>query len=462
MGRFRLRTLPLLFAVVAAAPLRAAELVTPPPPPIERIRGLADRWESGALSADEKDELLRSVITELLRTGALEPSARPHGQPAAPTAGPSAGRVIAVYPDRNTTQLVIEARQPLVAGSLVYAGPEEVQATLDDLMARSGDLYYYSASTPGKARIRASDSVVTQKSRTLESPSALQLKIQETYTFEQKRLAEVTAVQDGRAMIDRGTLHEVRERDIYKIFDSRGAYKGFLEIRGIGDLQSSGVLYNRMEDGHHRALTTVPGDRSVFVGQRKLMALGILAGFAPRRREEFGKHEEADGGGLAWDLMFKNGWGVELLFGGYQRVMSASKRVVEPPEPSLKNVTNVEKFDMKVVYYAPFVVKKNFFFPSVVSPFVVVGGSVVRASLQFYELYQDPNAFPSPVFHENAWTASRTTVAPIAGAGVDFFPARLIRPRVDARWFAGPTLRAGHKTLNTEMLTLSFSLFSAW
>lgn len=423
---------------------------------------MAERLRSGRLSATEKDELMGELIGQLLRAGSLEPPTAPPAPAGAPSSELLPTKVIAVYRDRNTTKLVIEAREPLVSGSLMYVGPEELQVTLGDVLARSGNLAYYSASTPGKAPIEEGDAVIPRQKRVLKAPSPLRLKIEDAYTFEGKRRGEITAVQDGRAMIDRGTLHEVRERDLYKIFDSSGGYKGFLEIRGIGDLQSSGVLYNRVEDRHRRVLATVPGDRTVFVGQRKLMALGILAGFAPRRREEFGKREEADGGGLAWDLMFKNGWGVELLFGGYQRVMSASKRVVKPPEPTLKNVTSLEKLDMKVVYYAPLLVKKNFFFPSVVSPFVVIGGAPVRASLQFYELYHDPNASPPSGIQENAWSASRTTVAPIAGAGVDFFPARLIRPRVDVRWFAGPTLHAGHKTLNTEMLTLSFSIFSAW
>lgn len=433
----------------------AAELAPAQADPMGRIRGLADRWESGELSTAEKDELLRSVVTQMLRSGALEKPAGPPGSQAAPASTASGNKVIAVYPDRNTTQVVIEARQPLVAGSLVFAGPEELQVTLDDVLARSGDLYYYSASTPGKARIHINDAVVTQQKRKIETPSALTLKIQETYTFEQKRLGEITAVQDGRAMIDRGTLHEVRERDIYKIYDSSGGYKGFLEIRGIGDLQSSGVLYNRMEDRRKLALKTVPGDRTVFVGQRKLLALGVLTGIPMRRRTEYAAREKAVGGGLAWDLMFKNGWGFELMFGLFQRNLSSSEVLA----PDLNN-TDLQKLDSKAVYYAPFVVKKNFFFPAVVSPFLMAGGTFVEASLKYHELHSHPGV--PPIRTDETWADSRATVAPVFGAGVDFFSARLIRPRIDFRWIAGPTLRAGHKTFNTETGLLSFSVFSAW
>lgn len=457
---FGLRAFLVVFLLGAVAvPAPAAELAPAKPDPTERMRALAERWESGELTAAEKDELIRSFIVESLRAG---PPGRQASPPAAaPTSELLPTKVIAVYPDRNTTKLVIESRQPLISGTLMYAGPRELQVTLGDLLARSGDLAYYSASTPGKAPIKEGDAVIPRQRRVLDTPSPLRLKIEETYTFEQKRFGEVTAVQDGRAMIDRGTLHEVRERDLYKVLDSSGATKGFLEIRGIGDLQSSGVLYNRMEDRRPRALSTAPGDRTVFIGQRKLMALGFLGGFSPIRREEFGKKEKTEGLGLAWDLMFKNGWGVELLFGAYQRVMYAGKLLVEHTPPA-REVTSLEKFDMKVIYYAPFVVKKNFFFPSTVSPFVLLGGSVVESSISFHHQHVNPNIFPNSTLVDQTWTDSATTVAPVFGGGVDFFPARLIRPRFDVRWFAGPTLHAGRKHLNTEMLTLSFSLFSAW
>jgi hypothetical protein len=441
-----------VLSCLSAAPrARAAELVKPKADRLEKIRALAERLEAGELSGAEKDDLLRSLATELLRSGALQPDPRPSGPAAGSEYFPN--KVIAAYADRNATKLVIETREPMVAGTLVYAGPEEVQVTLNDLLSRSRDLYYYSASAPGKARVREGDAVVTGRKRTLETPSALRLKIEETYTFEQKRRGVVTAVQDGRAMIDRGTLHEVRERDIYRVSDASGAYKGFLEIRGIGDLQSSGVLYDRIEDRRKRAGQVAPGDQTLFVGQRKLMALGGLVGFSPRIRREFGYDEKIVGGGLAWDLMFKNGWGLEILFGGYDRTMSSGRLEFDP------TFRTDELVKWKVSYIAPIVVKKNFFFPSVVSPFVIAGGSVIDATLR-YQLYHKTFA-PSSEHLENV-RVTRTTFGPLLGAGVDFFPARLIRPRLDFRWQTGPTLHAAHKTLNTETMLLSLSVFSAW
>lgn len=218
----------------------------------------------------------------------------------------AAGRVIAVYGDRNSTKLVIEAREPLVAGTNVYAGTDEVAATLGDLLSKSGELLYYGASVPGKADLEVGDEVVTARRR-IAAPNPLRLKITEAYTFEQKREGEVTAVQDGRAMIDRGTLHEVRERDLYRVYGPDNRYKGLLEVRGIGDLQSSGLLYNALEDTRREALAARPGDRVVFVGQRKLFGLGLAGGQAAGRADAFGEFEKTAGGGLVWSIIFRDG-----------------------------------------------------------------------------------------------------------------------------------------------------------
>ena len=81
--------------------------------------------------------------------------------------------------------------------------------------------------------------------------------------------------------------------------------------------------------------------------------------------------------------------------------------------------------------------------------------------MTFHDFHFSTRVFPNYI-SDVTIEDSNTTVAPILGGGVDFFPARLIRPRIEFRWIAGPTLHAGHKTLNTEIGLLSLSLFSAW
>lgn len=367
----------------------------------------------------------------------------------------AAGRVIAVYPDRNTTKLVIETREPLVAATNVYAGPDEVEVTLGDVLSRSGELYYFSASVAGKADIKTGDAVLTKRERRLETPNPLRLKVSESYTFEQKRKAEVTAVQDGRAMIDRGTLHEVRERDLYRIYGPDGRYKGLLEIRGIGDLQSSGVLYNALEDRRRDALRTAPGDRVVFAGQRKLFALGLVGGGMASTEKVLGRPETSFGGGLLWNLVFRDGWGVEVLFGGYYRELIVKRS----PERILGQSHTIEDVKRSVIFLAPVWLKKNFFYPSVVSPFVAAGVSPFRARLW----YRRNHTNTQPGYSETTEDEDETfSVGPVLGTGVEFFPARFFRPRFEVRWFDAPALRAGRESFYPGMTVYSLGFFTTW
>lgn len=48
-----------------------------------------------------------------------------------------------------------------------------------------------------------------------------------------KKNAVVTVVEGDKILINRGSLHEVDKRDIYKIYDVHGKYKGMLELRGV-------------------------------------------------------------------------------------------------------------------------------------------------------------------------------------------------------------------------------------
>lgn len=372
----------------------------------------------------------------------------------------AAGRVIAVYPDRNTTKLVVEAREPLVAASNVFVGPDEVQATLGDVLSRSGDLYYFSASVPGKADVKIGDEVLTQRERRLETPNPLRLKISENYTFEQKRKGEVTAVQDGRAMIDRGTLHEVRERDLYRVYGADKRYKGLLEIRGIGDLQSSGELYNALEDRRRDALKTAPGDRVVFAGQRKLFALGLVGGVQPSNGRAFGVPENSTGAGLLWGLTFRDGWGVEVLFGYYGRDLKESRVV---GSTSFGNARIDERLSRSARFLAPIWLKKSFFFPAIVSPYLAAGGSLFMGDLRYESVYTPPNAvmlgIPNTYINDKG---KSLTVVPVLGGGVEFFPARFFRPRLEVRWFDGPTMHAGPETFDTESAFVSAGFFTAW
>lgn len=359
------------------------------------------------------------------------------------------GKVIAVYPDRDTTKFIVESRDPMVAGRMVYVGPDSVPVTLGDLLSRTEQYHYYGASVPGKPKIDKGDAVSSEKKSS--GASALQFRIEEKYVFEQKRRAAITAVQGVHAMIDRGTLHEVRERDIYRLYDSSGRYKGLLEVAGLGDLQSSGKLYNRLEDRRRNALTARPGDRAVFAGQRKLFALGLMGGIRSTNETVINEKETTFGGGLLWNVTFQDGWGAEVLFGGFSR---EGKGKIETFSGPFFTLENLDQGSRTAKFIAPIWLKKNFFYPSVVSPFLGAGLSLFTGKNEYSRFV--------PGSTEVKGSKTVTTVVPVLGGGVEFFPGRFFRPRIEARYFRGPKIDAGGNIYNTESLFYSFGFLTAW
>lgn len=365
-------------------------------------------------------------------------------------------KVIASFHDRQSTKLILESRQPLVSGRPVYIGPERITASLGDLLSRSDPAYYYGAVIAGKKDIPSGTEVSLDGPTAGELPPTLlsdpkiqSFKLSERYTFDQKRRGEVTARQGDRAMIDRGTMHEVQERDLYRVYDSSSRYKGMLEIHGMGDFQSSGRLYNRLEDFNRRAAWTEPGDRVEFVGQRKLFALGAVGAVNSRSQKILNRSEEAFGAGLLWNVTFQDGWGAEVFFGMFSRGGNAKiSHLGQGPFPTLI----IEENEVDAKFVLPMWFKKNFFYPSTVSPFLAVGFSFLRGTNSYETTGSNASSTDKRIF----------TVAPMLGGGVEFFPGRFFRPRLEVRYFNGPLLRAGPTSFRTESVFYGAGFATSW
>lgn len=361
-------------------------------------------------------------------------------------------KVIASFHDRQSTKLIIESRQPLVSGRPVYIGPERITASLGDLLSRSDPAYYYGAVIAGKKDIPSGTEVSLDgptgeiPPTLLKDPKVQSFKLSERYTFDQKRLGEVTAMQGDRAMIDRGTMHEVQERDLYRVYDSSRHYKGMLEIHGMGDFQSSGRLYNRFEDFNRRAAYTAPGDRVEFVGQRKLFALGVVGAVNSSSQKILNRTEESFGAGLLWNVTFQDGWGAEVFFGLFSRGGSGQSSYGTFPN----HIIETNEVDAKFVL--PIWLKKNFFYPSTVSPFLAAGFSFLRGTNSYETMGSIASSTDKRVF----------TVVPMLGGGVEFFPGRFFRPRLEVRYFNGPTLRAGPTSFRTESVFYGAGFATSW
>ncbi|MDP3544384.1 MAG: hypothetical protein Q8T11_18120 [Elusimicrobiota bacterium] len=361
-------------------------------------------------------------------------------------------KVIASFHDRQSTKLIIESREPLVSGRPVYIGPERITASLGDLLSRSDPAYYYGAVIAGKKDIPSGTEVSLDgpagelPPALLNDPKIKSFKLSERYTFDQKRRGEVTARQGDRAMIDRGTMHEVQERDLYRVYDSSSRYKGMLEIHGMGDFQSSGRLYNRLEDFNRRAAWTEPGDRVEFIGQRKLFALGVVGAVNSRSQKILNRTEESFGAGLLWNVTFQDGWGAEVFFGLFSRGGSDQTGYGTFPN----HVIETNSVDAKFVL--PIWFKKNFFYPSTVSPFLAAGFSFLRGTNSYETMGSIASSTDKRIF----------TVVPVLGGGVEFFPGRFFRPRLEVRYFNGPTLRAGPTSFRTESVFYGAGFATSW
>lgn len=390
-------------------------------------------------------------------------------QEAPSTDGPVKAKVLTAYTRNNTTKLVIESNGPLVSGRNVYVGSKAVPVTVDELLSRTENDYYYNASASGKLDINRDDIVNFEQPKApfvLPIPGVVTVAIKEHYTFEQKDKGEITAVQGDRAMIDRGSLHEVRERDLYKIYDPAGKYKGLLELRGIGDYQSQGKVYTPLSQRlRHRDVPARIGDRVTFAGQRKLFGLGCQGGVRTSNDVFLGKAEQSFAGGLIWDLTFPAGWGVEMLFGTYGRSADASYNAafgpgVFPPFNNSPRLSYEIDRNVSTYYIAPIWLKKNLFYPSVVSPFVAVGLSFVRVRNHYKAVFLDRANGLNDFTSEE--TKNANTVAPTLGLGVEFFQARFFRPRLEVRYFNGPRVTAAGNTYATDSIYVSAGFLSTW
>lgn len=364
-------------------------------------------------------------------------------------------RLIEAYQDGGSTKFILESRTPLVTGRSVYAGVREEALTIGDQMSRKEGLYYYAASAPGKLNIRPGDPIRLDRTTTSSLPKAVIDSLRPGAGFEQKNVAEVTAVQGDRILIDKGTLHEVHERDLYRILDASGNFKGNVEVRGIGDQQSSAILSNALGARTGAGLSAQPGDYAVFMGQRRMFSFGLLYGQRLEKSQILFAADKSFGGGVLWNISFYNGWGLETLLGYYTR---------EGEDETVIDVKNAPErvfvYDKRHArYLLPVSLKKNFFRHFLVSPFAAAGGYI------FMGEHTHSTAGPSHSINRDLpveQTTGMRGIYPQFGFGLDFFPTRLVRPRIEVRHFHGPNIAARGNVFRTASTIYSAGVMATW
>lgn len=376
-------------------------------------------------------------------------------KPAAPpvTAGPEgaapAFKVIDAYVKGGSTHLIVQSPQELVVGRSLYIGKQETPVTIGELLSEKGSLYVYHVSAPGTPRLAVGDAVLLETTRKESVPSAILGSLSARKGFEQKSVVEIRAVQGDRAMIDKGTMQQIHEHDLYRILDASGTYKGYLEVRGIGDLQSSAILDVK------RGFEVRPGDYGTFVGRRRELAFGPIVSAGFKNRQISYARETSLGGGLLMGMTFYNGWGIETVLGYFNR-QGKDEGLVVVNTLTATPVRETQRSSRSAKLIAPTWVKKNFNYPGLVSPFLAAGAYWLDMSSSF-EVFSLNGNYTTASYHQ-----AKRGLYPVIGAGIELFPARFFKPRVEVRHFIAPKTTAGGNEFKAEGTYYAFSITTSW
>ncbi|OGS21327.1 MAG: hypothetical protein A2252_08790 [Elusimicrobia bacterium RIFOXYA2_FULL_39_19] len=261
-----------------------------------------------------------------------------------------------------------------------------------------------------------------------------------------KKEGKIRRIENNLVEIDKGSIHKVRERDIYNVFDSTtGKYKGKLEVDAIADAVSIGSTYNRNKYQMNK------DDKIKYYGQRKVFGLGVIGGGTANefpsatKQLDLEKHICIRGAGLLWEWSFKNGWGVQWLLGSYVYKTAVPNRTFiiyqDPYTIFKKRIDNQYEIELM----SPVIFKKNFFYPSTVSPYLGLGIGYLRN--QFYNyIFEDYFYYDQPNYYHpghivdsfrkitNNDTKEIQYLLPFPVIGIEFFSSHLVHITFDAKY----------------------------
>ena len=310
------------------------------------------------------------------------------------------GKVVDAYLEGTTTYMLIEARRMLNTFQTVYLHGG-IPITVKEVMSvrETEGVYYYRGFTPEKVRVLPGENVffeITKKEAKLK-------RFERETIFMKKKYATVTFVEGKKAMINRGSLHNVDKRDIYRVYNQNKNPKGEVELYGIGDFLSVGSLRYPIEQGG-KQIEAKEGDTAVFAGNRKVVGMAPFLVIPMRENSE----THSKGGGVLWSFILRRGKIFEFLAGNQQRIIL------------IKNNEVTSYFDSPIWF------RKAFFYPGMISPSLSIGVAYFR--------------------HYNQSQKIKTTLAPAAGATLEFFTGRTVHLRFDIQYYyASPKEYLGQK-----------------
>lgn len=339
------------------------------------------------------------------------------------------GKIVDSYIEGSTTQMLIEVDRYLNTSQTVFlhGGIPIVVREVVSISERQG-VHYYRAYSPEKLRALPGETVFAEPTSQSQKLRIFERKA----IFMNKKHGTVTLIEDGKALINRGSLHNVDKRDIYKIYDKHGKSKGIMELYGIGDFLSAAHVYYPIEKGGKKA-EIKEGDSVVFVGNRKIVGTGLMLilyqGDSKNLRAESGA-VTYQAGGVLWSLILRKGRMIETWFGGVQKERF-------PP--------GIQRLDSNFSF--PIWFRKAFYYPGILSPSVMVGLARSETIVQPLETQEE---------------LTKYGLAPILGFCLETFTGRMVHLRFDLQYYATPDRQYMGKNYDMNALFLIGGITINW
>ncbi|MFH1367993.1 MAG: hypothetical protein ABII64_02575 [Elusimicrobiota bacterium] len=369
------------------------------------------------------------------------------------------GKVTGVYQRSNSTILTVEIETKLPTGTEIFI-EKEIKAILADLYMEVNGKYTYEATLAGKGTIEKNAKVYVPGQKEQQGVD-LYLKIERYAKFEPKKRGKVLASYGPKVSIDRGSLHEVGERDIYAVYDSSGKFVANVEAAGIGDYET--IAYKWGSDKKK----IDPGYNIVLVGKRRFFGLGIICGVSLPLKDKtsvsffekstvLSKTEDIDAlksygnfensatlfapAGLLWEWQLKDGWGVQWFWGDYAYITSEyhyKQRTIADSNGVFQGYSYIgSRTEYTVHLYSPFAVKKNFLYPNWFSPYIGLGAGYLLESFKSIKriTYNEPPEYKYQEVYGSQIEAEigYLTIYPVAG--INFFSSDTIHAMFDLKY----------------------------
>lgn len=261
-----------------------------------------------------------------------------------------------------------------------------------------------------------------------------------------KKSGKVRRAEGKLVEIDKGAVHKVHERDVYIVYDSlTDKYVGKIEIEAIADAISIGESYEQKR-------VIYPGDIIKFRGQRRFMEIGLLYGVS-----KFEGARRYSGLGTTWKYNLRGGWAADFLLSFIEKVDDRSDLLYYSEEYDDEGYLRAKykrtKYaDLYKIYFC-LGVKKYFLFPSMVSPFIGSGISLLGLEHDYSEKSEITTT--GDKFKKNIFL-------PYFTAGVQLFSGQPLHVDIEARYFAGPKLNAEPEPIKIRPIIFCTSVSFAW